>query len=257
MLNSIAQSKTTLIAGLAILSFAAPAYSSTPAQVSQSPGTSNAHRQMQVCSDQAVEGYVSKLGSSQLTDSEFAALVECGNQAVSALVAALRDDRSEVRASAAYALGKIGSEAYAAVPMLTLKLTDPYMDVRILSVYALGQIGSKAEAAIPTITSLYRDSREEREVRDMAKQALSLIGTEEAIQVLNSPIESNAAESSNSNYDERVPACIFSPSSSSSCGDRGATSNQTVAAIQSHASANLPLVCQLPGIAAIFPRCRR
>ena len=242
------------------MSFAAPAYSSTPAQVSRSPGTSNAHRQTQVCSDEAVEGYVSKLGSSELTDSEFAALAGCGDQAVSALIAALRDDRSEVRASAAYALGQSGSDAYAAVPMLTLKLTDPYMDVRILSTYSLGQMGSKAEAAIPAITRLYRDSREDQEVRDMAKQALRLIGTEEAIQVLNSPLESNAAESS----------CIFSRSPESfSCrgaGERsyggdgsywGETSDQVATAIQSDVSANLPLVCQLPGIAAIFPRCRR
>ncbi|WP_200817544.1 HEAT repeat domain-containing protein, partial [Calothrix rhizosoleniae] len=52
------------------------------------------------------------------------ALVRIGKDAVSALITALKDEDSEVRSSAAYALGKIGTDAKSAIPALIIALKD-------------------------------------------------------------------------------------------------------------------------------------
>ncbi|PSB29142.1 hypothetical protein C7B82_12210 [Stenomitos frigidus ULC18] len=84
----------------------------------------NGNGETKVCADADVERYVSKLGTANLTNADFDALVKCGAQAVPALSQALKSDRAEVRASAAYALGQVGQEAYVAVPRLVMMLRD-------------------------------------------------------------------------------------------------------------------------------------
>ncbi|WP_181357592.1 HEAT repeat domain-containing protein [Stenomitos frigidus] len=64
----------------------------------------------QACAVNKIQGYASRLGTSKLTNSDFEALIRCDAQAVPVLSRSLKSDRSEVRASAAYALGEIASK---------------------------------------------------------------------------------------------------------------------------------------------------
>jgi len=124
VLNLVSQGISTLLVSLAILSLTASNCSSASAQVSRSTRESDSYKKTQMCSDEAARRYVNKLGSPELSDSEFNALVACGSQATSPLIKALENEHSEVRASAAYALGQIGSDAYAAVPNLISALDN-------------------------------------------------------------------------------------------------------------------------------------
>ena len=246
MLNLVSQSIKTLQVSLAILSLTASNYSSASAQVSRSTRESDSYRQTQMCSAEVARGYVNKLGSPDLSDSEFNALVACGYQATSPLVKALEDDRSEVRASAAYALGQIGSDAYTAVPTLISALDDPDLDVRLLAAYALGQIGSRADAAVPRLSRTFRHPNENLDVRDQAADALRKIGTEEATAVLRLPDE--VPPPSKDWLSEQASPRTLEPHVLP-------TSNQLAIASRVRA-ANRLLVCRIPGISSILPRCR-
>jgi hypothetical protein len=139
------------------------------------------------CVDADVERYVSDLGTPKLTNDEFEALVRCGASAVPALSHALKNDRAEVRASAAYALGQIGQESYVAVPNLVRVLRDDSSnDVRAIAAYTLGRIGSKAEAAVPKLIEIFENPDENSDVYKQAAPALKEIGTKEALDILQS-----------------------------------------------------------------------
>ncbi len=64
----------------------------------------------------------------------------CFGQDISKLVKDLRDQRINVRAAAARALGRIGPEAKAAVPALSKALKDNNADVRRAAARALKQM---------------------------------------------------------------------------------------------------------------------
>lgn len=80
-------------------------------------------------------------------------------EAVSAIEIALADESSEIRHSAAWALGNMGAEQGArAVPPLTAVLeTDPDADVRAQAAWALGQMGIAAEPAADALLAALED----------------------------------------------------------------------------------------------------
>ncbi|NES00714.1 MAG: GAF domain-containing protein, partial [Symploca sp. SIO1B1] len=107
------------------------------------------------------------------------ALGKIGSEAtIPELIRALQDKNFSVRASAAEALGKIGSEA--TIPELIQALQDKNFSVRASAAEALGKIGS--EATIPELIQALQD--EDYSVRDSAAEALGKIGSESSIPAL-------------------------------------------------------------------------
>ena len=102
------------------------------------------------------------------------ALSAIGGPAVLALIDALQDDNESIRASAAYALGDIGSTAQEAVPSLTQALRDESPWVRRHATEALGLIGQPAQNTVPALIDLLRD--EHYWIRDNAARALARLG---------------------------------------------------------------------------------
>ncbi len=94
--------------------------------------------------------------------------------AVSALRAALKDERSEVREAAAQALGKMGAEAKGAVSALAKVLKDMDWRVRRGAARSLGEIGPAAGGAARALAAALKD--DEAEVRLAATVALGRIG---------------------------------------------------------------------------------
>ncbi len=80
-------------------------------------------------------------------------------EAVSAIETALADESSEVRHSAAWALGNMGeAQGAQAVPPLTAVLeTDPDADVRAQAAWALGQMGTAAEPGADALLAALED----------------------------------------------------------------------------------------------------
>jgi HEAT repeat protein len=76
---------------------------------------------------------------------------------INRLIKQLTDKNPEVRQKAAFALGKIGPKAEAAVPALSKALKDENFDVRWSAAEALGEIGPKAEAAVPALIESLTD----------------------------------------------------------------------------------------------------
>ncbi|WP_017297909.1 HEAT repeat domain-containing protein [Nodosilinea nodulosa] len=95
--------------------------------------------------------------------------------AIPSLLKALENSDSDVRMSAAEALGQIGSEA--AIPSLLKAIENSDSDVRWSVAEALGKIGS--EAAIPSLLKALED--QDPNVRVSAAEALGKIGSEVAI----------------------------------------------------------------------------
>ncbi|GAX43555.1 WD-40 repeat-containing protein [Tolypothrix sp. NIES-4075] len=93
---------------------------------------------------------------------------------VSALVTALKNNDTNVRRTAASALGSIGSEATSAVPALIEALKDSDANVRQSAASALGNIGSDAKAAIPALTQA-QNNDSDANVRQSATYALANI----------------------------------------------------------------------------------
>lgn len=82
----------------------------------------------------------------------------CGGGAdVDALIAQLGDADSNVRITAAAALGKLGADADAAVPPLQETLRDPHPEVRQASARALGDIGEAAQGTTPALETALSD----------------------------------------------------------------------------------------------------
>jgi HEAT repeat protein len=82
----------------------------------------------------------------------------CGGGAdVDALIAQLGDADSNVRITAAAALGKLGADAEAAVAPLQEALRDPHPEVRQASARSLGEIGAAAPDAVAALESALND----------------------------------------------------------------------------------------------------
>jgi hypothetical protein len=224
----------------------------------------------QACTATKVQEYVSKLGTPNLTDADFNALVKCGAQAVPALTESLKNNRAGVRANAAYILGQIGSEAYAAVPALSVSLEDKEADVRAIAAYALGQIGPEAKAAVPTLIARLIDN-DSGFIKAQVIDSLGSIGpnAEESVPVL-------AKFLRNQDCDENLRHILRTEASSAleKIGTAQATaaiaSNKNASwgfhctsdawriqnSVQSRSRANLPMVCKLPVVNSVLPRCR-
>ena len=196
---------------------------------------------IKACVDADIERYVLDLGTPKLTNDEFEALVKCGSQAVPSLSHALKSESSDLRVSAIYALGQIGSEAETAVPLLIEVLQDKDSIIRATAAYTLGRIGPKAEEAVPYLTKIFKDLDEGETVHARVAQALREIGTKRAIAVLTlSNGRSNNSARCGFLDIHRVRRCMTSVKLSASV----------------KGSSPSPLVCQLPGIKVILPRCR-
>ena len=90
--------------------------------------------------------------------------------AVSALVQALKDQNTEVRANAIETLGMVGESA---VPVLIQALKDQDAEVRKGAILALGSIGSKD--VVPVLIQALND--QSVSVRGNAAKVLDSIGT--------------------------------------------------------------------------------
>jgi hypothetical protein len=97
--------------------------------------------------------------------------VALGSPAVKPLIAALKDENSDVRKAAADALVKIGAPA---VEPLIAALKDENSDVRQAAAKALGKIGDP-RAVEPLIAAL-----KDKDVRKAAAEALGRLGWEPA-----------------------------------------------------------------------------
>jgi HEAT repeat protein len=114
------------------------------------------------------EGSIAKLAgflTSQDADARADAIQALGQlgpdaaEALPAIEVALTDDSSEIRHSAAWALGNMGEQEGArAVPALTTLLkTDPDEDVRAQAAWALGEMGVSAEPAADALLAALED----------------------------------------------------------------------------------------------------
>ena len=206
------------------------------------------------CVDADIERYVLNLGTPKLSNDEFEALVRCGASAVPALSQALKNDRADVRTSAAYILGRIGKESSAAIPELTatLKATDSH--ARAAAAYALGEIGPKAIEAVPSLTSLLKDKNEDFVIRYRAAYALKQINSEEALLVVIAyqkqidEWEVKLKTQRNQNFTD------LGRFLGGTIGNIFPT--QISQSVRYGTSANRPVICLLPGIQNILPRCR-
>ena len=95
-------------------------------------------------------------------------------QAVPALVKALRDSNATLRLNAAFALGKIGARPKLAVPALVDRLDDPDEGVRMYAAIALKKFGARAANAVPALVATLKDRS--WQVRERAALALGAVG---------------------------------------------------------------------------------
>ena len=102
-------------------------------------------------------------------------LAAIGAPAVPALIAALEDERENVRASAAYALGEMGPVAAGAVDELIVLLADESEEVRRHATSALGMIKEPVSKTVPALVRVLED-REDTDLAFFAAQALTRIG---------------------------------------------------------------------------------
>ena len=121
-------------------------------------------------------------------------LAATGASAVPALITALEDERENVRASAAYALGEIGPVAAEAVDGLVALLTDESEEVRRHATSALGMIKVPVLKTVPALVKVLED-REDTDLAFFAAQALTRIGPDatEAVPALGEALMSESA----------------------------------------------------------------
>jgi hypothetical protein len=108
---------------------------------------------------------------------------------IDSLIYDLAAKESDVRGSAASALGALGSEK-AVGPLISALSSDKESSVRWSAAYALGRIGSE-KAVEPLITALSSDK--ESSVRWSAADALGRIGSEKAFEPLKSALKDESA----------------------------------------------------------------
>ena len=121
-------------------------------------------------------------------------LAAVGAPAVSALISALQDERENVRASAAYALGEMGPVAAEAVDALIALLMDESEEVRRHATSALGMIKVPTSKTIPALVKVLRNP-EDTDLAFFAAQALTRIGPDatEAVPALRDALMSESA----------------------------------------------------------------
>ncbi len=121
-------------------------------------------------------------------------LAATGASAVPALISALEDERENVRASAAYALGEMGPIAAEAVDGLIALLTDESAEVRRHATSALGMIKVPVVKTVPALVKVLED-REDTDLAFFAAQALTRIGPDatEAVPALDEALMSESA----------------------------------------------------------------
>ena len=117
-----------------------------------------------------------------------------GTAAVPALITALEDKRENVRASAAYALAEMGPVAAEAVDGLVALLTDESEEVRRHATSALGMIKVPVSKTVPALVRVLED-REDTDLAFFAAQALTRIGPDatEAVPALGEALMSESA----------------------------------------------------------------
>ncbi len=117
-----------------------------------------------------------------------------GVSAVPALMTALEDERENVRASAAYALAEIGPVAAEVVDGLIALLTDESEEVRRHATSALGMIKEPVSKTVPALVRVLED-REDTDLAFFAAQALTRIGPDaiEAVPALREALVSESA----------------------------------------------------------------
>ncbi|MXY26808.1 HEAT repeat domain-containing protein [Candidatus Poribacteria bacterium] len=121
-------------------------------------------------------------------------LAAIGASGVPALIAALKDERENVRASAVYALGEMGPVAAEAVDGLIALLTDESEEVRRHATSALGMIKVPVSKTVPALVRVLAD-REDTDLAFFAAQALTRIGPDatEAVPALREALLSDSA----------------------------------------------------------------
>ena len=121
-------------------------------------------------------------------------LAAIGASAVPALITALENERENVRASAAYALGEMGPIAAEAVDGLIALLTDESEEVRRHAISALGMIKVPVAKTVPALMRILED-REDTDLAFFAAQALTRIGPDatEAVPALREALLSESA----------------------------------------------------------------
>ena len=121
-------------------------------------------------------------------------LAAIGAAAVPALVAVLKDERENVRASAAYALGEMGPVAAEAVDALITLLTDESEEVRRHAISALGMIKVPTSKTVPALVKVL-ENPEDTDLAFFAAQALTRIGPDatEAVPALGGALMSESA----------------------------------------------------------------
>ncbi len=121
-------------------------------------------------------------------------LAAVGAPAVSVLISALQDERENVRASAVYALGEMGPVAAEAVDALIALLTDESEEVRRHATSALGMIKVPTSKTVPALVKVLRNP-EDTDLAFFAAQALTRIGPDatEAVPALRDALMSESA----------------------------------------------------------------
>lgn len=121
-------------------------------------------------------------------------LAAIGASAVPELITALAAERENVRASAAYALGEMGPAAAEAVDELTSLLTDESEEVRRHAISALGMIKEPVSKTVPALIKRL-ENREDTDLAFFAAQALTRIGPDatEAVPALREALMSESA----------------------------------------------------------------
>ena len=121
-------------------------------------------------------------------------LAAIGAPAVAALITALEDERENVRASAAYAVGEMGPVAAEAVDGLIALLTDESEEVQRHATSALGMIKVPVAKTVPALVRVLED-REDTDLAFFAAQALTRIGPDatEAVPALREALLSESA----------------------------------------------------------------
>ena len=121
-------------------------------------------------------------------------LAAVGAPAVSELITALEDKRENVRASAAYALGEMGPAAAEAVDALIALLTDASEAVRRHATSALGMIKVPTSKTVPALVEVLGNP-EDTDLAFFAAQALTRIGPDatEAVPALRDALISESA----------------------------------------------------------------
>ena len=102
----------------------------------------------------------------------------------------LQDPDPEVRASVAFALGKIEIGSEGTVPALILTLKDPDWSVRGSAADALGRIGTGLEDAVPALIQALQDP--DLWVRGIAKDVLKRIKIPAASEAINNFQQQNS-----------------------------------------------------------------